>query len=136
MRKTNNRIFLLGLTLLSSTCLPLSVISADKEVPRRIITLQKTGTRVKPFRPKAPDRQVVTCTYDGEELHLSFVYTEGSAILSVTDETLFTTTYEVDTTPLNVTVTAGQIPGPYIYRSQHRVRKHLHRKSVIASISI
>lgn len=62
-------------------------------------------------RPKAPDRQVVTCAYDGEDLRISFVIPEGTATLSVTDETLLTAFYQFDTTPLEVTVPVGALQG-------------------------
>ena len=62
-------------------------------------------------RPKAPDRQIVTCAYDGEELHLSLVIPEGMATLSVTDETLLTSIYEFDTTSLEVSVPVGNLIG-------------------------
>ena len=62
-------------------------------------------------RPKAPDRQAITCAYDGEQLLLTFVYSEGMATLSVTDETLLSSTYEIDTAPLVVTVPVGQLNG-------------------------
>ena len=66
---------------------------------------------MKPLRPKAPDRQIITCAYDGETLHLSFIIPEGTATLSVTDETLLTSTYQIDTTPLDVAVQVGELFG-------------------------
>ncbi len=111
MRKTNNKFIMLGLALLSSACLSLSAVSAEKEAPKRMITLQKTGTRVKPFRPKAPDRQIVTCSYDGEELYISFVIPEGMATLSVTDENALNASYQFDTSPLETTITVGPLQG-------------------------
>lgn len=100
-----------GLALLSSTFLPFSAVQAEKQTPKVLITLQRVGTKMKPLRPKAPDRQMVTCAYDGEELHLSFLYSEGTATLSVTDETLLTSIYHIDTTPLEISVSVGELFG-------------------------
>ena len=74
-----------------------------------ILVKQETGKPIR--RPKAPDRQVVTCEYDGENLHLSFVYPEGSATLSVTDDSLLTATYLIDTDPLDLKVSVGSLSG-------------------------
>lgn len=81
-----------------------------QEQPQTII-LKKNHEDNYKQRPKAPDRQMVTCAYDGEELHLSFLYSEGTATLSVTDETLLTSIYQIDTTPLEVTVSVGELFG-------------------------
>lgn len=62
-------------------------------------------------RPKAPDRQVVTCAYDGEVMTLSFVIPEGNATLTVTDEYGQYITYSVDTSTLNVSVSVGDLKG-------------------------
>ena len=102
---------MLGLVLISSTSLPYSYIHAEKEAQSKTIFLRKMGTGMKPLRPKSPDRQVITCAYDGEILHLSFVIPEGTATFSVTDETLLTSTYEIDTTPLEVSVSVGELFG-------------------------
>lgn len=75
------------------------------------IILVNPNKEVSTSRPKAPDRQAITCAYDGEQLLLTFVYSEGMATLSVTDETLLSSTYEIDTAPLVVTVPVGQLNG-------------------------
>lgn len=41
--------------------------------PKVPITLVKKNGGVPTIRPKAPDRQVITCAYDGEALHLNNV---------------------------------------------------------------
>lgn len=46
---------------------------------------------IRPIDPKptpglrVPSRQAVTCSYDGEYLFLSFAYSEGGCLLTVTD---------------------------------------------------
>ncbi len=99
-----------ALLCFSSICLaePQEQTQQEQQEP---FTLVKVNKGTKAGRPKAPDRQVVTCAYDGEELHLSFVYSEGTATLSVTDETLLTSTYVIDTTPLVVSVPVGELVG-------------------------
>lgn len=111
MRPQNFKYKLIGLTLLSILCIPYASMYAENGATKRLILLQKTGKGMKPLRPKAPDRQVITCTYDGETLHLSLVIPEGDAILSITDEALLTSTYEIDTIPLEVSVPIGQLTG-------------------------
>ena len=83
--------------------------SAQKQKAPIILVNPNKG--VSSGRPKAPDRQTITCAYDGEQLHLTLVYSEGTATLSVTDETLLTSTYEIDTAPLVVTVPVGELNG-------------------------
>ncbi|MDE6548637.1 MAG: hypothetical protein K2L22_06540 [Muribaculaceae bacterium] len=112
MRSKKIRFTLLGLTLLSSLCLSFSSMHAENEQPQRSTVLEKTETGFKPIRPKTPDRQIVTCVYDGEELHLSFVLQEGNATLSLTDDSLVTVTYEIDTRPLDISVSVGSLYGP------------------------
>ncbi len=102
---------MLGLAFAITTIHPHSLLYAGNETPPRTITLQKTGTRTKPYKPKAPDRQIVTCAYDGDELHFSFVIPEGNATLTMTDERQYSVTYEFDTTPLVVDVPVGNLPG-------------------------
>lgn len=60
MRQQKMKILMLGLTLISTTFLPYSSLYAGNETPKRMITLQRTGKRMKPLKPKAPDRQIVT----------------------------------------------------------------------------
>ena len=111
MRTTKIRFITLTLALIASGSIYCTAIHADKQVPKVLITLQKVGTKMKPLRLKAPDRQVVTCAYDGEEMYLSFAIPEGMATLSVTDESLLSSTFEIDTTPLEVTVPVGELCG-------------------------
>lgn len=101
---------IIGLCFLSSLCMaePTQPAPKTQKVP---IILVKINKGVSSRRPKAPDRQVVTCAYDGEEMCLSFAIPEGMATLSVTDESLLSSTFEIDTTPLEVTVPVGQLCG-------------------------
>ena len=101
---------IIGLCILNSLCMAGQTQQSPK-TPKVPITLVKVNKGVSARRPKAPDRQIVTCAYDGEELHLSLVIPEGMATLSVTDETLLTSIYEFDTTSLEVSVPAGDLIG-------------------------
>lgn len=83
----------------------------SQQPPKVSITLVKLNRGTSANRPKAPDRQVVTCSYDGETLHLSFIIPEGTATLSVTDETLLTSIYKIDTAPLEISVSVGELYG-------------------------
>lgn len=73
--------------------------------------LVKKGKEVIAGRPKAPDRQVITCTYDGYGMDLNFTYSEGMAVLTVTDENLQGLVYNIDTSLLDVYVPVGNLAG-------------------------
>lgn len=102
-------------TYLAITCsgmiLTMHAENSAQETNQSTITLTKS-VRTNPIkRPKAPDHQVITCAYDGEELHFSLMIPEGMATLSVTDETILTATYEFDTTPLELSIPVGLLLG-------------------------
>lgn len=79
--------------------------------PKSTTTLVKTNRGASIRRPKSPDRQQVTCTYDGEVMNINFTISEGMAMLSVTDDSLQFLTFEIDTTPLDVYITIGAHTG-------------------------
>ena len=101
---------LITLCLFGMTCMA-DPPGQSQQTPKSPITLGKPNKGVSTGRPKAPDRQAITCAYDGEQLLLTFVYSEGMATLSVTDETLLSSTYEIDTAPLVVTVPVRDLIG-------------------------
>lgn len=49
-----------------------------------IVDIYNTSTKPN-LRPKMPDRQYITCLYDGESLYLYFTYGEGECLLKVTN---------------------------------------------------
>lgn len=85
--------------------------SSDSSKPRPPITLQKGNGNVHVKCPQAPDRQLVTCAYDGEGIALSFVIPEGIATLIVSEEYLQYATYTVDTSYLMAYVPVGTLTG-------------------------
>ncbi len=113
MRQKRLLTTIIGLCLISALTVaePNSQSTPTQKTP---ITLVKRNKGVSAGRPKAPDRQNITCAYYGEELHLSFYIPEGMATLSVIDETLLSATYEIDTTPLEVIVPVGELVGTII----------------------
>lgn len=102
-------------TLFSTVCLSLLCMAetnqTTKNQPKAPITLVKKNRGASTIRPKAPDRQVVTCAYEEEELYFSFVIPEGMATVTVKDENLFSLTYEIDTAPLEVYIPVGELTG-------------------------
>ena len=84
---------------------------SEERKPRPPITLGKScaGSSIK--RPKAPDRQSITCTYDGATMDFSFTVSEGISNLTVTDETPQCLTYTIDTSTLEVSVPVGSLSG-------------------------
>lgn len=79
--------------------------------PRPPITLHKGNGHGHINRPKAPDRQRITCSYDGMTLELDFTISEGISTLNVTDETPQCLTYTIDTSSLCVSVPVGPLSG-------------------------
>ena len=101
-------------TLLLAITLPLMAVAeqkSDQSPPRPPITLHKgyLGDVVK--RPKAPNRQSITCTYDGTFMEFDFMVSEGISTLTVTDETPQCITYTIDTSTLYVSVPVGPLSG-------------------------
>lgn len=39
-------------------------------------------------RPKAPSKQSIDCFYDGEKIHISFLFPEGTSFITVTEVNL------------------------------------------------
>lgn len=60
-------------------------------------------------RPQAPDRQMIFCQYDGEELTFSFAYSEGECEVQLTDRYGLTQFYTIDSSELFASVYVGKI---------------------------
>lgn len=61
-------------------------------------------------RPKAPGRQVITCHYDGENLNLDFIYSEGECEVYLTElSTNFSRYYLIDSSELYASIFVGTI---------------------------
>lgn len=87
-------------------------MSGEDTTNKKTTILLVRVNKGKPFtRPKAPDRQVITCLYDGEELFFNFAIPEGSATVTVTDETKTISIYQIDTTQLEIHITVGEFIG-------------------------
>ena len=100
--------------ILLALALPSLAVAEQKsgeKKPRPPITLGKScaGSSIK--RPKAPDRQSITCTYDGTIMEFYFTVSEGISTLTVSDETLQCMTYIIDTSTLEVSVPVGILSG-------------------------
>lgn len=85
--------------------------SSENRKPRPPILLEKGNPHGHINRPKAPNRQSITCTYDGMTLELDFTVSEGISTLTVTDETPQCVTYTIDTSTLQVSVPVGTLLG-------------------------
>lgn len=110
MKQRKLSMALATLLCLSSLCMAESnqQTKQKQSVPITLVKINRGGAST---RPKAPDRQVITCEYDGEQMFLTFVCSEGFATISVTDQTLLSSIYEIDTAPLEVSVTVGDLCG-------------------------
>ena len=104
-------LFKLTLPLSALICLCAPCMAESNPPTQHHVVLVKTSRGSSEKRPKAPDRQQVTCAYDGEVMSFNFAIPEGMATLSITDDSLQVLTYEVDTTPLEVYVTTGALSG-------------------------
>lgn len=100
-----------GLICFSSLCMANPSAPSTKQKGEEEITLVRTGNGAKAGRPKAPDRQVITCTYDGYGMDLNFTFSEGMGVLTVTDENLQGLVYNIDTSLLDVYVPVGNLAG-------------------------
>lgn len=85
--------------------------SSQSDNSGKKITLQKGNNHGYIKTPKAPDRQVITCTYDGYGMDLDFTFSEGMGVLTVTDETFQPHVYDIDTSLLDVYVPVGNLAG-------------------------
>lgn len=85
--------------------------SSDTGQGKPPIILQQASKGVIIKRPKAPSRQLVTCSYDGSTLELNFKISEGMSTITVTDETLQCVTYTIDTSELYVSIPVGPLYG-------------------------
>ena len=97
--------------LLATPFMAFAEQSKNGSKPHPPITLQKghKGAYIK--FPKAPDRQSITCAYDGMSLELDFAISEGVSTLTVTDETPQCSTFIIDTSTLSVSVPVGFLSG-------------------------
>ena len=103
-------VLVVGLICIITPCLAENN-EQNQQTPQSSTVLVNTDRGGSIKRPKAPDRQQVTCAYDGEMMYLNFAIPEGMATLSVTDESMKVLTYEIDTTPLDICVTTGALIG-------------------------
>ena len=62
------------------------------------------------LRPKAPSRQRVTCSYDGEYLTVDFVIPEGECEVAIAEWYSGTVqTYTIDSTDLTAQINVGEL---------------------------
>lgn len=73
-----------------------------------IITLKRRRGESHAKRPKAPDRQIITCYYDGVGIQLTFSISEGNGVLYVCDEYLHGGYFNIDTTNLEDYIEVGE----------------------------
>ena len=109
MRKLTLIIFTLIFASIPFVCV--AELPPSKEESNTIIILQKTQNKRHSKYPKSPDRQIVSCSYDGEGIELTFVYSEGISTLTITDDVLNENSYVIDTSCLNVYVPAHGLVG-------------------------
>lgn len=85
--------------------------SADSRKPRPPIILEKNNSNGQTKRPQAPDRQMVTCSYDGTGLMLTLKIPEGIATFTVSDEKMNDWTYTIDTSEIEIYVNIEPLSG-------------------------
>lgn len=96
-------------------------VAATIPAPSEVVTTRKpakTATEkiLKPtdhniaHRPKAPSRQRVTCSYDGEYLTVDFVIPEGECEVAIAEWYSGTIqTYTIDSTDLTAQINVGEL---------------------------
>ena len=100
--------------MIALPCLANAEQSSGGSQPRPLILLQKGNPHDHIKRPKSPDRQLITCEYDGINMELNFTVNEGISTLTVTDESPQCLTYTIDTSTLNASVSVGLLYGSII----------------------
>lgn len=66
-------------------------------------------------RPHVPERQYITCAYDGENICLNFAYSEGMCDVYVADAcTGEMQSFSIDSSELSVAICVGEIGESYI----------------------
>lgn len=84
-------------------------IKTTKPVKSGRVTLRPIE-KLYPARPQAPSRQRVSCQYDGENLVLDFVYSEGTCTADLTEMfSGYTQTYTFDSDDLTAEIHVGQL---------------------------
>lgn len=87
----------------------------DNPYPNNGPILTKTTTGQTSKRPHMPDRQMITCVYDGENICLDFAYSEGMCDVYVTDaRTGEMQLFSFDSSELSVLIYVGEIGESYI----------------------
>lgn len=91
--------------VLSADNIPVVPDTGKEDLPI-VLEPQKSHTD----RPKAPGRQVITCYYDGENLNLDFIYSEGECEVYLTElSTNFSRCFTVDSSELSIYIYVGDI---------------------------
>ena len=85
--------------------------SSNKEGNTPPIILQRKHEQNIKKIPKAPDMQIITCYYDGEDIFLNLVYNEGMATLSIRDQLNHEEIYYVDSSNLRIQLQVGRLVG-------------------------
>ena len=85
--------------------------SSQGNKPPSTITLKKAVKSGIKNRPKSPSLQKITCTYDGKDIELDFVLSEGIAELRICDENLNGGRYELDTSSQCICIRVGDLSG-------------------------
>lgn len=77
-------------------------------------------------RPGAPDRQRVSCSYDGETIVIDFYYPEGDCLVTVTDlYTGMTQCHSDNSSDLEISVPVGEIFESSIEVSTEKGNKYI-----------
>lgn len=78
-------------------------------------TLTNSNKKNVSNRPHVPNRQIITCVYDGEDICLEFAYSEGICDVYLTDAyTGETQCFSIDSSELSVVICVGEIGESYI----------------------
>lgn len=85
--------------------------STQQATPRPPIILERGTSHGHINRPKMPERQTISCCYDGEGLLLSFLCSEGLSAISITDENRQIEIKDLDTSKLEIYIPVGFLSG-------------------------
>ena len=107
----DSKSFFILFLMIAASLLAYAEQSSGNSKSRLPITLRKGNGHGHVDCPKAPDRQLITCSYNGMTLEMDFTISEGISTLTVTDETPQCVSYTIDTSTLYVSVPVGTLYG-------------------------
>lgn len=85
---------------------------SNQKTSKVVIALQKSRGANSQNKPKSPDRQVISCAYDGEVMELHFAFSEGVVDIAISDAEMQEAVYSLDSSSLEIYIPIPDLVGP------------------------